>query len=110
MEKIKFEDFEKLDLRIATIKAIKNHPDADKLYILDVEIGKCEHDIQIVAGIRGHYKEDELIGKQIVIVRNLEPAVIRGIESQGMLLAASFKDKLTLVIPEKKIQSGSKVK
>lgn len=108
-DKISIDYFQKIDLRIGKIKAIKTHPNADKLYILNVSLGKGEHDIQIVAGIKQYYKEEELIGKQIVIIRNLEPALIRGIESQGMLLAATFKDKLVLISPEKEIETGAKL-
>jgi methionyl-tRNA synthetase len=109
MKKIKFEDWKKLDLRVGKITEIKNHPEADKLYILMVDIGTGEHDIQLVAGIKQHYKKDELLNKQIVLIRNLEPAVIKGIESQGMLLAAVFKDKITLITPDKEIENGSKI-
>jgi len=107
--KVSFEDFEKLDLRIGKIKSIKPHPNADKLYVLMVDLGKGEHDVQIVAGLRNYYKEEELIGKQIVIIRNLEPVVLRGIESQGMLLAAEFKNKVVLISPEKEIETGAKI-
>ena len=109
MEKIKSEDWKKLDLRIGKVKAVKIHPNADKLYIVLVDLGKGEHDIQLVAGLKQHYKENELINKKIVIIRNLEPSVIRGIESQGMLLAAVFKDKVVLIQPEKDIEVGAKV-
>ncbi|MDD5651115.1 MAG: methionine--tRNA ligase subunit beta [Candidatus Nanoarchaeia archaeon] len=109
-DKISIDEFLKVDLRVAKIKAVKPHPKADKLLILDVSLGKGEHDVQIVAGIKEHYKEEELIGKQIIMVRNLEPAVIRGIESQGMLLAAEFKGKVVLLGPEKEIETGAKIK
>lgn len=109
MEHITLNEFKKLDLRIGEIKGAKEHPNAEKLYILLVSLGQGEHDIQLVAGLKNHYSEDELIGKKIVVVSNLEPAIIRGVESQGMLLAASFKDKVTLIQPEKDIETGSKV-
>ena len=109
-DKVSIEDFSKIDLRVAKIKAVKPHPSADKLLILDVSLGKGEHDVQIVAGIKGHYSEEELIGKQIIMIRNLEPAVIRGIESQGMLLAAEFKGKVVLLGPEKEIETGAKIR
>jgi len=109
MEKINFKEFKKIDLRIGQIKAVKVHPNADKLYILVVDLGVGEHDIQLVAGLKEAYKENELIGKKIVVVRNLEPSVIRGMESQGMLLAGVFKDKITLIQPDKDIEIGAKV-
>lgn len=110
MNKINYEEFKKLDLRVGQIKAVKIHPNADKLYILVVDLGEGEHDIQLVAGLKEHYGEDDLIGKKIVVVRNLEPSVIRGIESQGMLLAAVFNNKVSLVVPEMSIETGAKVK
>ena len=109
-DKITIEDFSKVDLRVGKIKAVKVHPKADKLLILDVSLGKGEHDIQLVAGIKEHYIEDELIGKQIIVIRNLEPAVIRGIESQGMLLAAEFKGKVVLLSVDKEIETGAKIR
>jgi len=109
MEKVKFDDWKKLDLRVGQIKAVKDHPKADKLYILLVSLGKGEHDIQLVAGLKEHYPEQELINKKIILVRNLQPTLIRGIESQGMLLAAVFKEKVVLIQPEKDIDAGAKV-
>jgi len=109
MEKIEFEEWKKLDLRVGKITAVKTHPKADRLYILLVDLGVGEHEIQLVAGLRTYYTEDLLINKKIIVVRNLQPSVIRGIESQGMLLAAVFKDKVVLLQPEKDIETGAKV-
>ncbi len=105
---ISYEDFRKLELKVAEIESVQAHPNADRLYVLGVRVGEMQK--TIVAGIRNHYREDELIGKKIVIVDNLEPAVIRGVESQGMLLAASYVTNLTLIVPERTIPSGSLVK
>lgn len=109
MEKISFNEFKKVDLRVGKIKAVKDHPKADKLFIINVDLGKGEHDIQLVAGLKGHYEEDELIGKKIIVVRNLEPAVIRGVESEGMLLAGEFKGKISLLTIDRDLEVGSKV-
>jgi len=109
LDKVPFSEFQKLDLRVGKIIKIKKHPKADKLYILLVDLGKGEHDVQIVAGLKGHYKETELLGKNIIVVKNLQPAVLRGVESQGMLLAAQFKDKVTLISPDDDIEVGAKV-
>ena len=109
MEKAKFEDWKKLDIRIGKVKSIKDHPNADKQYILMVDLGEGEHDLQIVSGLVGYYDKNELQGKKIVVIRNLEPRVIRGVESQGMLLAAIFKNKISLLQPDKDIETGSKV-
>ena len=86
------EDVFPLDLRVAEIKKVEDHPNADKLYVLQVDIGETGGTSfpafrQIVAGMKPYYKKEELIGKKIVVVKNLKPANLRGVESQGMLLA-----------------------
>jgi methionyl-tRNA synthetase len=108
MDKIKFEDWKKLDLRVGKIKAVKDHPDADKLYILLVSVGKGE-DIQLVAGLKEHYNKQELMNKKVIVFRNLEPAVIRGEESAGMVLAAVSEKRITLITPDKDIDIGSRI-
>jgi len=109
MEKVKIEDFGKFDLRVATVLDVAPHPNADRLYVLQLQVG--EEKKQIVAGVRKFYGIDELRGRKIVIVNNLEPSVIRGVESNGMLLAASNDDKsvLSLVGPERQIDDGARV-
>ncbi len=102
------EDFRKLEFRVAEILEAAYHPQADKLYVLDIRVG--EEKKRIVAGIRNFYSLEELKGKKVVVVNNLEPAVIRGVESQGMLLAASDSQTLTLVTPERPIDAGATVK
>ncbi|HHT9110364.1 MAG TPA: methionine--tRNA ligase subunit beta [Candidatus Brocadiaceae bacterium] len=106
---ISIEDFLKVDLRVAVVKHAEPHPNADKLLILKIDAGDGVQDRQIVAGIRNHYKPEELIGKRIVIVNNLAPAVLRGVESQGMLLAAKDGDKVVVLTTEKDVQPGSKI-
>lgn len=105
---ITIEDFRKLELKIAEIKEISEHPNADKLYVIKVDLGDKVK--QLVAGIRGSYQKEELLGKQVVVIDNLEPAVIRGIESQGMLLAASDEEGICVVSPLRKVKLGSIVK
>jgi methionyl-tRNA synthetase len=105
---VSFEDFKKLEIKTAKILDVINHPNADKLFILKIDIGGEKK--QIVAGIRKQYSKEELIGKDIVVVNNLEPIVIRGEESKGMLLAAQDENIISLLIPDKKIKSGSPVK
>jgi len=102
------EDFGKLELIVAQIKEVKDHPNADKLYVLKVDTGNGEK--QLVAGIRKAYTKEELAGKRIVMINNLEPATIRGEESQGMLLAASDENGLAVLTPDKDKAPGSKVK
>ena len=104
---ISLDDFNQLDLRIATITAAESHPNADRLIVLKIDLGSEER--QLVAGIRGHYTSEELVGKQIVVLANLRPAKLRGIESQGMLLAVRDADNLVVIKPEKNVAPGTKV-
>lgn len=89
---ITFDDFAKVDLRVAKVLQAENHPAADRLFKLQVDDGSGTPR-QICAGIRGAYTAEELVGKQIIIVANLAPRMIRGEESRGMLLAASDAPK-----------------
>jgi methionyl-tRNA synthetase len=107
-ELMNIEDFEKFKIRIGRIKQVKPHPNADKLLILQVDIGNETR--QLVAGLKNYYKEKELIGKKIAVIVNLKPATIRGIESNGMLLAAvDDKNNVSLITVDKDINEGSKV-
>ncbi len=102
------EDFKKTELIVAQIKEVKEHPNADRLYVLQVDTGR---DIrQIVAGIRKAYTPEQLINRRIILVANLEPAVIRGEASNGMLLAASDANGMSLLMLDKEIALGSLVK
>ena len=105
---VTMDEFKKLELRVAEVVEVKDHPNADRLYVLTVRVG--EETKTIVAGVRKYYTAEELKGKKIILVNNLEPAVIRGVESQGMMLAASADETLTVVIPERAIASGSVVR
>ncbi len=109
-ETIEYPDFEKLDLRVAQIKKIEKIEGADKLYKLTLDVGELGERI-ICAGIKQNYSEEELENKQIIIVANLASRKLRGIESHGMLLAASNEDhsKIILLNPEKEIENGSLV-
>ncbi|HQP09827.1 MAG TPA: methionine--tRNA ligase subunit beta [Candidatus Omnitrophota bacterium] len=105
---ITIEDFKKIELIIAQVKEVKEHPNADRLYVLKVDTGSGER--QLVAGIRSSYKPEDLIGRRVVLVANLEPAVIRGEESQGMVLAASDETGISVLMPDKDVALGSRVK
>jgi len=106
---ITYEEFKKLEIKVAEIKEVTEHPQADKLYVIKVDIGGEEK--QIVAGIRTKYQKEELIGRKIILLNNLEPAVIRGIESQGMLLAASDEENLSILTLDRPIiKNGAIVK
>jgi methionine--tRNA ligase beta chain len=104
---INIEEFRKIELRVGVVKSAEAHPKADRLLVLKVDLGEEER--QIVAGIRAHYQPEELVGKQVVVVANLEPAMLRGIESQGMVLAASDGERVVVLSPEKAVVVGAKV-
>ncbi|MCK8059224.1 MULTISPECIES: methionine--tRNA ligase [unclassified Fusibacter] len=93
-EEITIDDFAKLDLRVAEILSAEKHPKADKLLVLQVQVGPEKR--QVVSGISKFYKPEELVGEKVILVANLKPVILRGIESQGMILAASTDDKLKL--------------
>lgn len=105
---ISIEDFAKLNLRTATIKEVRDHPEADRLYLITVDLGGEER--TLVAGIKQSYSPEELTGKQVVVVENLQPAKIRGVESRGMILAAQDGDRIVIVGPEKPVSPGSTVR
>lgn len=105
---ITIDDFRKIELKVATITAAEPHPNADKLLVLQIDLGSEQR--QICAGIRSHYTPEELVGKQIVVVANLATAKLRGMESQGMLLAASSGDQVVVLTPDKPALAGSQVK
>ncbi len=105
---ITIEDFKKIELKVAEIKEVSEHPNADRLYVITVDLG--DRTKQVVAGIRSSYQKEDLIGKQVVVVDNLEPALLRGVESQGMILAASDEEGIAVVSPARKIKLGSIVK
>lgn len=106
--RISFEEFQKLELRVGKILEAERVEGSSKLYKLQVRLGAEVR--TLVAGIAEHYAEDELLGKQIIIVANLEPRTLKGIESQGMLLAAENESgALALVTTDNDIPDGSEV-
>ena len=105
---ISYGDYSKLELRVATVLSAREHPNADKLLLLQIDVGEVQK--QIVAGIRGHYRPEELVGRQIVVVNNLKEVVLRGEESNGMLLAASDGDDIVLLKPDRECQPGAPIK
>ena len=106
---ISIEEFRRLALRVGVVTAAQDHPNADKLLVLTVDIGDGAPR-QLVAGIKGAYQAAELVGKRVVVVANLKPATLRGVESQGMVLAASDSSTIVLISPERAVQTGSTVK
>ncbi len=110
MTEVDFSDWEKLDLRVAEIKKVEEIKGADKLYKLTLNVGELGERI-ICAGIKPYYSKEELKGRKIIYFSNLKPRMLKGIESQGMLLAASTenKERVVLISPEKDIEIGSKI-
>ena len=104
---ISFAEFQKLDLRVGCVIAVDPIEGADRLFKMQVDLGTEKR--QVVAGIAEHYKSDDLIGKQVILVVNLEPATIRNVKSHGMILAAS-SDSVVLLTPETAVPLGTQVK
>jgi len=109
-ETIPFSDWEKLDLRVGKILKVEDIEGADKLYKLTVDIGSEKR--TVCAGIKEHYSKEELKGKRIILFTNLAPRKLKGIESQGMILAAVSENESEVILlsPEKDIGIGSKVR
>lgn len=109
LSEIKYDDFAKLDIRVAKVLDVKPHPNADKLFVLDIDLGFEKR--TLVAGLKEHYKPEQLIGKKVIVLANLEPKELRGIMSKGMILAAVNSDRsiVSVLHPEKDIPVGSKI-
>ncbi len=121
---VNFEDFQKLDLRIAKILKAERVGGSEKLLKLEIDLGKDpstgsgqdpstgsgQAKRQLIAGIAKFYQPGELKGKEIVVVVNLEPRILMGLESQGMLLAADDNGRPVILIPDKEIPPGTKVR
>ena len=105
---INIDQFLEIELRTATIVTAERVPETDRLMRLEVDDGDGTR--QLVAGIAGSYEADELPGKKVAIVANLQPATIRGVESNGMVLAASTDDGPVLVTLDKEVPNGSRVR
>ena len=105
---VTFDTFKQLDIRVAEVKTARPHPNADRLLLLTVQTAPDEIR-QLVAGIRGHYEPEALVGRKVVVLCNLEPAKIRGEWSNGMILAASSGDKeqVKFLTPEADLPAGS---
>ncbi len=99
---IQYDDFTKLELKVGTVLEVTDHPNADRLLVLQVDLGSEKR--QIIAGLKGYCSHEQLMGAQVIVVANLAPRKMRGMESQGMLLAASWEegegdDKTRRVVP-----------
>jgi len=104
---INFEEFKKMDLRVAKVMKADKIEGSDNLLKLQIDLGTEKR--QIIAGIAKFYKPEDLVGKEIAIVANLEPKKVFGVESKGMLLAAESKDQVVLLVPEKEVPPGTKI-
>lgn len=104
---VTYEEFKKLDIRVAKVLEVEDHPNADRLYVLKIDTGVDTR--TIVAGIKNFYTKETLVGKNVVVIINLEPAVIRGVESNGMLLAASDDSGISVLTPDKSPKPGSRI-
>ena len=107
---VSIETFLALDIRIGRIVAVEDHEKARKpMYKLTVDLGSEIGIRTIVAGIKAHYPKEELMNKRIACIVNLDPKVIAGIESQGMLLAAGEEERIAVLVPDKDMPEGSKI-
>ncbi|MEK6907530.1 MAG: hypothetical protein AABW45_03295 [Nanoarchaeota archaeon] len=102
---IPFNDWKKMDLRVGKILEVNDHPNADKLLVMKVDIGNEVR--TIVAGIKNYYTKKELKGRKVIVFVNLEQKELRGIKSEGMILASVKDDKVILLQPEKDIDVGA---
>jgi len=110
MPEVSYDDFAKLDIRIGTVVAAELVPETDKLIKCTVDFGSEFGQRTIVSGIAQWKKPEELVGKQFPYIVNLAPRVLRGVESQGMLLAASDENGVALISPERAVPPGTKLK
>ncbi|TGU93433.1 methionine--tRNA ligase subunit beta, partial [Mesorhizobium sp. M00.F.Ca.ET.186.01.1.1] len=107
-EEIGIDDFGKVELRVAQVVECAKHPNADKLLILQLDLGYEKR--QVVSGIAKYYTPEDMVGKKVILVANLKPVKLRGELSQGMILAASAGDQLTLATVDPSMPNGAIVK
>ena len=109
MTTISFDDFKNADLRVGTVCVAEHVPETDKLLRLEVDFGEDNHR-QIVSGISEYITPEEIIGRQLLFIVNLEPRIIRGLVSNGMLLAVGEGDSFSVMVPSKQVAPGSRVR
>ena len=105
MSGLTLEDFKKVELRVAKVLEVEEIPGADRIWKLRIDTGSEQK--QIVAGIKKFYSREQLLGRSVVVVNNLAPSVIRGVESQGMLLAAKDGTEMSVLCLDKELPAGS---
>lgn len=107
-DEITIDDFSKCDFRIGLVKSAEDHPNANKLYVLKVDIGGEVR--TIVSGLKDYYKPDEIVGKKVAVIVNLKPVNLRGVDSNGMILAAEDGKGLSLLTLDKDLNEGAKIR
>lgn len=105
---IGFREFQQVEMKVGKVVAVEDHPNADKLMIIRTDVGE-DSPRTLVAGLKGYYTKEQLEGKLVVVVTNLEPARLRGVQSDGMLLAAQEGEEVVVLTLDKEIAPGSPV-
>jgi methionyl-tRNA synthetase len=106
LKRVDVEDFKKLDIRIGEIREVEEIEGSNKLYVLKVDVG--ERLLRVVAGIKKHYSKEELLGKKVAVIVNLKKREIRGVVSEGMVIAADDGKNLALLTVDRDIEKGAK--
>jgi methionyl-tRNA synthetase len=107
---LSIQDFSRLDLRVGRITEVADHPNADKLYVMQCDLGPDLGTRQLVAGLKPYMPPEALKDKLVVVVANLEPATLRGQRSEGMLLAAQDGQKVVILTTAEAVAPGSKIR
>ena len=105
---IEIDEFRKAEMKVGKVVEAVDHPNADRLLVVKVDIGE-EQPRQLVAGLKGHYDPAALVGKNVIVLANLKPAMLRGVESQGMILAATSGADVVVLAPDRDALPGSPV-
>jgi len=103
---ISFKEWNKVEIKTGKVKEVEDHPNADKLYVLKVDTGE---ERTIVTGLKGSYSKEDLKDKTVVVLCNLEEKELRGVKSEGMVLAAVDGNEISLLVPDKEMREGSKI-
>jgi methionyl-tRNA synthetase len=105
---LSFQEFQNVEMKVGKVLSVEDHPNADKLMILRADVGEATPRT-LVAGLKDYYENEALAGKLVVVVTNLEPARLRGVQSDGMLLAAQEGEKVVILTVDEEIAPGSAV-
>jgi len=108
-ESVSIQEFQRIDLRVGKVLDVRDHPNASKLYVMDVDLGPNLGTRQLIAGMKPYMPADALKGQLVIVVANLEPATLRGERSEGMLLAAQEGDQVVCLTTASPLAPGSKV-